>query len=107
MITEDGFMMFLVFGGLVLWGAYLRGQYTDWRSQKTADAQAKVRFRLLYPLRSPSRQDRPVPAVDLASCGLTGSTAYPTQTRELADCCALASRSSIHPLTSMKTGELS
>jgi hypothetical protein len=48
MADVDSFMMFLDIGGLVLWAAYLRAQYRDWRRQKSAAAQEKDQVRLLY-----------------------------------------------------------
>ena len=79
MINADSFMMFIVFGGLALCGAYFRAQYIDWRRQQTADVKPKLRGRLLYQVESARPQESVVvrAVVDLAGCSLAGSSAYP------------------------------
>jgi hypothetical protein len=54
MINADSFMMFTIITGFVVCGAYFRGQYRDWRRQRTAHDNEKVRFRLSYSVDSES-----------------------------------------------------
>jgi hypothetical protein len=59
MIDVDICMMLLVLIGLVLWGAYIRAQFVDWRQQQTANSNKKARVRQLYQVGSPvDRRER-------------------------------------------------
>jgi hypothetical protein len=50
MINAGTFMMFIIITGFALCGVYFRGQYRDWRRQRTADDREKAQIRLLYPV---------------------------------------------------------
>ena len=42
-MNVDNLMMFMIWGGIALCGAYFRGQYMDWRNQQTTGVKQRIR----------------------------------------------------------------
>lgn len=84
MINADNLLMVMILGGIALCGAYFRGQYMDWRSQQTAEAEKKIRVRLLYRDElSHSQESVVAPIVDLASVCVNTATPEAVEVKAL------------------------
>jgi hypothetical protein len=87
MIDAGTLMMFIIITGFALCGVYFRGQYRDWRRQRTADDKDKARIHLLCPGAEASHQQESVGerAVDVAAGRFIGSSVRHSRALSLTD----------------------